>query len=405
MIQLSVESLNDFFPAFIEIDAEGVIRSCGPSLKHHLQSDVSGESFFDQFRVFRPAGIESVDQIRNHTGPILIGHERLKGLLLRGAVLLQDARCYLLVGHIPNLTAPGVQLKYRFSDFAHYDGSQDTFLAAQLRKAILEDTQALAQQLKQEKVAAEAANIAKSNFLACISHEIKTPLNSILGMADVLLKMEPRPEQTELLEVIGDSGRNLLSILNDILDISKIESGHMEVVNVDFDLDDLLGGMEKVYSLECRQKDVSIKFDVEPGLKRTVYNGDALRIRQIITNLVANAVKFTEKGSIDVQMTETQLVAGAPALRCKVTDSGIGIDDETMKKLFAPFVQADSSTTRRYGGTGLGLSISKKLCELLGGLIEVESAAGLGSTFVVTIPVQHAAGERLPDPGRRVAAE
>jgi signal transduction histidine kinase len=387
-IDFSAGELDLLFPAYIKTDRRGVILSCGSSYSRHLPKSLRGTLLLEEFKATRPAGAESIEQLRNANGTIILEHRKLAGLKLRGVLFARRGAHYLLVGHVPNVAAAEQSVKYRYADFSPCDGSQDVFLAAQMRKGLLEDAHALAEQLRHEKIAAEAANIAKSSFLACMSHEIRTPLNGILGMADVLSKTSMTDNQAEMLQVISDFGKSLLQILNDILDLARIDSGRFEIAHADFDMVDLTRGIETVYRLKCNEKNVRFALTVDPAMERRLYQGDVLRIRQVLNNLVSNAVKFTESGSVTVAISESaEKSASGLALNFKVKDTGIGIDAVTLNRLFSPFVQADASITRRFGGTGLGLSISKRLCELMGGKVCVESVAGEGSTFAFSIPV------------------
>ncbi len=243
--------------------------------------------------------------------------------------------------------------------------------ASALRKVQLELTDALA--------AATAASEAKSAFLAMMSHEIRTPLNGVLGMAQAMAAGELTDVQRSRLRVIRESGQILMAILNDVLDISKIEAGQLEVESVEFDLGQILRGAQASFTTSANQKGVSLMFEVEQA--NGIYRGDPTRVRQIIYNLLSNALKFTSQGHIAVAATRSE--AG---LRFEVSDTGIGMSQATLDKLFTKFTQADAATTRQFGGTGLGLAICSDLAALLGGTIGVESVLGEGTTFTVELP-------------------
>jgi len=239
--------------------------------------------------------------------------------------------------------------------------------------------------------AAEAANEAKSAFLATMSHEIRTPLNGVLGMAQAMAAENLSPRQRERLDIIDQSGKALLAILNDILDLSKIEAGKLELEEIEFDLDEVARGAHSAFTALANKKGLSFALDIDNA--RGVYRGDPTRLRQILYNLISNALKFTEAGEIRVTA-----VRGEGELRISVRDTGVGIPAESLTKLFAKFAQVDASTTRRYGGTGLGLAICQQLSRLMGGAISVESELGKGSTFTVVLPLPRVGEQRATAP-------
>ena len=231
------------------------------------------------------------------------------------------------------------------------------------------------------RVEAEAANTAKSEFLATMSHEIRTPLNGVLGMVQAMERDQLSNPQRERLELIGQSGEALLVILNDILDLSKIEAGKLELEEADFDLTALAQATLKTFKPVADGKGLEFTLEVDAAAQAT-YRGDPGRVRQILYNLISNAVKFTSAGSVGVRIS----LAGE-TVRFLVTDTGIGMSHDQIDRLFDKFVQADSSTTRRFGGTGLGLAICRELCRAMDGQINVESDLGRGSRFTVELPL------------------
>jgi PAS domain S-box-containing protein len=248
--------------------------------------------------------------------------------------------------------------------------------------------------LLQAKEEADAANAAKSTFLATMSHEIRTPLNGVLGMAQAMAMDELEPAQRERLDVIRRSGQTLLAILNDVLDLSKIEAGKLELERTTFDVGELVRGVHDVFTPAAEAKGCEFGLVVDPRAAG-LYLGDPTRVRQILYNLVSNGLKFTEAGEVQIWVSPCP-----EGIELQVKDSGIGMSAEHMNGLFRKFEQADASTTRRFGGTGLGLAICRELSSLMGGSIQATSTPGEGSTFTVTLPLP-----RLGDAPAQAAVE
>lgn len=230
---------------------------------------------------------------------------------------------------------------------------------------------------------AKAATYAKSIFLANMSHEIRTPLNSIIGITDTLAETQLNDQQTSYIEILRRANHQLMTIINDILDLSKVEAGEVQLKSHPFSLSQLMDDLVAVLGFRAKEKGLALSVEVEPDVDKYLI-GDSDRLRQVLVNLINNAIKFTPSGYIRLRVVKNRTTKPGNILFC-IEDSGIGIKKDKHKDIFLPFTQADSATTRRYGGTGLGLSITKKIVDLMGGKIWVESEVNVGSAFYFTV--------------------
>ena len=316
-----------------------------------------------------PAGGSEFSRLFAHTQDA----DNILGRVLRGEACRQDVELHTLAGlrwHALDarpmrdpVTGHTVML-FNARDIADLKASQAALVAA--------------------REAAEAASQAKSAFLANMSHEIRTPMNGVLGLTELVLQTELDERQRRFIRLAHQSAKGLMTIINDLLDVAKIEAGRIVIDEAPFSLHDCLGESLQPLQLQAQEKRIQLTTRVQPGVPSWLM-GDALRLRQVLINLVGNALKFTEHGEVRIEIALAEVQEGDPPtclrLRGSVTDTGIGMTRDQIGQIFDPFTQADGSITRRYGGTGLGLTIVQRLVALMGGSVSVESSPGLGSCF------------------------
>ena len=382
--------------AAVFVTCEAVIARWWSGVKARLPSGDEAEVFrlYHQL-VAMSAGLTNLGVLPCLLTALHGGQNAAFGLMLSAGALLILSTQHSLNKKMFLFTAPGPAVALVWNMYALGHGPESWLFAGMAVLFVgnayslhVGNASSFSEQVRLQ-LDADVANKTKRLFLANMSHEIRTPLNGVLGMAQVMELNELSPAQRERLEVVRSSGETLLALLNDILDYSKIEAGRVELESIPFNLEDCLESACLGHAALAAEK--GLGFDIVVRGQRGLHEGDPVRIRQIAQNLVANAVKFTAAGEIRVEA-----LAENERLVLSVRDTGVGISEESRSRLFQEFVQADGSTTRRFGGTGLGLAICRDLARLMGGDIRVESELGKGSCFTVEVPLPYAGADERP---------
>jgi hypothetical protein len=400
-IRFTPELLDELFPFHLAFDVAVTALRWGRSLLRLCPDLRRGVGLDAILSVRRPAVELEASAIRARLGSLFVLEIVATGAVLRGQMIAVDDDVTLFVGS-PWLAHPDDlrRLGLRTSDFAAHDPVLDLLQLVQSQVAALEDSRRLAESLTRQRAELARANEAadlKTEFLANMSHEIRTPLNAVLGYTELLARTQLDPEQREHTRAARRAGKAVFAIVDDVLDYSKIEAGKMELDRIELDVSALLDDVLQQLAGAAVSKAILLFATLGPDVPRGLL-ADPTRLRQILANLVANAVKFTPSGSVVLRASVVGTAAATVTLRFEVCDTGIGIPEDAFGQMFHPFSQADGSTTRRFGGTGLGLAISRRLAQAMGGDICFESALGRGSTFWMEIPVPFTVVTAAPRP-------
>ena len=393
-VAIGPELVEQLYPFMLAIDEQLRVVRLGHAVRKACLNAEPGASLLDLVGIFRPQlGTLSFNALRDNNRSTFLLDSKTTDIRLRGEMLYEpQSKLVLFLGSpwftdINKLKASGLSL----SDFTVHDPIVDFLYMVQAKSLAVEDAKRFSDtivkqrdELQRTNEELERASRAKTQFLANTSHELRTPLNGIIGMASLLQRSDLSPKQDNFVQKIIQSAEMLQSVVNDILDISKIDAGKLKLENVDFEPAALVHDIAGVFATTAHLKNVELVCITGAELPPVVL-GDPARLRQVVSNLIGNAVKFTASGEIVVRANvEQRFDDGSVLVKFSVADTGIGIESDDQNLLFKPFQQIDNSMGRRFGGTGLGLAIARQLTELMGGTIGVESAAGKGSTFWFT---------------------
>lgn len=388
---LNEHELDRIFPAHAVLDESSRIRRLGPALRRRLDTNVVGSEFLTVVEIERPKSILSFEALRATQGRLILTMPAAGNLRLKGIVIHSGDQTLLLLSPAIDRYRVGEPSSLRFDDFSELDSSLDAMLVAELQHNSLIEAEALISQLREARATAEAAVRAKTKFLADVSHEIRNPLNGILGMSEIMAGAASVPPLVKAnIDVIRSAGRTLEALLSDLLDLASADAGKLRISYAPFDVAYEILSAIGLSQQQARSKGLDFRVEYAPN-SLTWAMGDATRLRQIVSNLAGNAVKFTPSGRVTVSAAQTE-----DHLAIDVSDTGPGVSGEVLDEIFSRFRQADDQVAERFGGSGLGLAICRELSIAMGGDISVESAVGEGARFRlrlpfkrVSVPIEH----------------
>ena len=377
---LSSPDLDRLFPAHIQVDSRGQVVRVGVALQRRLGADCLPIDLLSFVRVERPGRIATFEELRRIAGTIILSVPSAGAVRLKGTVLCSGDETYLLVSFALDTKAREPAASLRFDDFSEADSAVELMLTVEMQRNLLRETEVLIADLKAARASADLANQAKTKFLADVSHEIRNPLNGIVGVADLMVQHALPDVLLRNVEMIRSSGQTLERLLNDLLDVAKAEAGMLDLQVAPFSVIEEV--RHAVGAIGARALAKGLQFSVETiGEAPGWVEGDAARVKQVVSNLASNAVKFTDAGSVMVLVCQE-----AERLIIQVEDTGPGMSADVAARLFSRFVQADGMVAQRYGGSGLGLSICRELALLMGGDLSVSTELGFGTRFQFVMP-------------------
>lgn len=388
-IIIDISIIENLFPFSFVTDSAGKIVRLAPTIKKLIGETFEEQTFEKLFLVQRPAAADHFKIIDESIGEMVVLKMISPAAELMGQIMkLPENDSYLFIMNLVVQDADELTtLKLDFNDFAIQDPIFDYLMLLQTQRRAIKQAEVLNKKLEESTRIAVKASETKSQFLANMSHELRTPMNGLLGMASILQDTKLDTEQQDYVQTLMSSGEAMLALVNDILDLSKIESGFIYLEPSSFKLDEFVQDIFSTLLPMAQKKNLNLKFSVSSKAPLNLIT-DKGRLRQIILNLAGNAIKFTSTGFVDIQISTVFNSIAEKELSLAVRDSGIGMNAETLTQIFSPFVQGDNSMTRKFEGTGLGLSICKKLVEALDGSITVKSVEGKGSEFKVNLKLQ-----------------